>query len=138
MSTTPYPPPSTPGSADPGSAAPGPAVPYSASLRAGDFIFIAGQVPRDARRQVVGTTIEEQTAVVFDKLRALLEAEGASLADVVRFQVFLADIDDWSRFNEAYLRQVGAHRPVRTTVGCQLNGVKVEMDATAYAPIGSR
>lgn len=138
MSTTPSTPTSVPDSAAPGSAAPDSAIPYSASLRAGDFIFIAGQVPRDGRRQIVGTTIEEQTAVVFDKLRALLEAEGASLADVVRFQVFLADIADWSRFNEEYLRQLGAHRPVRTTVGCQLNGVKVEIDATAYAPIGSR
>lgn len=111
-----------------------PAVPYASSVRAGDFVFIAGQVPRDAARNVVGSTIEEQTAAVFDKVRAALREQGASLADVVKFQVFLADIADWGRFNEEYLRQVGEHRPVRTTVGGDLNGVKVEIDATAYAP----
>lgn len=119
-------------------ASPSTTVPYAASLRAGDFVFIAGQVPRDAQRQVVGTTIEEQTVVVFNKLRALLAAEGASIEHVVKFQVFLADMADWPHFNEVYQRELGAHRPVRTTVGCDLNGVMVEIDATAYAPQGAR
>lgn len=113
-------------------------LPYASSVRAGDFVFIAGQVPRDAARQVIGATIEEQTAAVFGKVRAALREQGASLDDVVKFQVFLADIDDWSSFNEEYRRQIGEHRPVRTTVGCDLNGVKIEIDATAYAPLNGR
>lgn len=112
-------------------------VPYAASLRAGDFVYTAGQVPRDANRQVVGSTIEEQTAVVFDKLRAALATHAATLEHVVKMQVFLADIDEWPRFNVEYSRQMGALSPVRTTVGANLNGVKVEIDAVAYlAPRG--
>ena len=108
------------------------AVPYAASLRAGDYVFTAGQVPRDADRQVIGTTIEEQTAAVFDKLRAALSAHSATLDHVVKMQVFLADIADWPRFNGAYTSEMGARSPVRTTVGASLNGVKVEIDAVAY------
>jgi reactive intermediate/imine deaminase len=109
-------------------------VPYSASVRAGDFVFTAGQVPRDANRQVIGATIEEQTAITFDKLRAALAEQGATLTQIVKIQVFLADIAEWARFNEEYSRQMGAHTPVRTTVGANLNGVKVEIDAVAYLP----
>ncbi|QEI08028.1 RidA family protein [Pigmentiphaga aceris] len=113
-------------------------VPYAASTRAGDFVFTAGQVPRDAQRQVIGTTIEAQTAAVFDKLRAALAAHDATLAHVVKMQVFLADIADWPRFNVAYAQEMGTLSPVRTTVGASLNGVKVEIDAVAYlAPAGS-
>lgn len=108
--------------------------PYASSLRAGDFVFIAGQVPRDDQRNVVGATIEEQTAVVFGKLRTLLQQHGATLAHVVKIQAFLADMADWPRFNDVYVREFGTHRPVRTTVGGDLNGVKVEIDAIAYLP----
>lgn len=111
-----------------------PPLPYANSVRAGDFVLVAGQVPRNAARQVIGVTIEEQTAAVFTRIRAALQEQGASLDDVVKFQVFLADIGDWARFNEEYARQVGERRPVRTTVGCSLNGVKVEIDATAFLP----
>ena len=108
--------------------------PYAASLRAGDFVFTAGQVPRDANRNVIGASIEEQAAAVFDKLRVALAAHGATLDDVVKMQVFLADMAEWPRFNAEYARQMGTSRPVRTTVGCDLNGVKVEIDAVAYRP----
>lgn len=111
--------------------------PYSASLRAGDFVFVSGQVPRDAQRHIVGSTIEEQSAVVFRKLREVLQAQGATLDQVVKFQVFLADMADWPRFNEVYAAELGQHRPTRTTVGCDLNGVLVEIDAVAYAPHGA-
>ncbi|MNV98097.1 Enamine/imine deaminase [compost metagenome] len=83
----------------------------------------------------MGTTIEAQTDAVFDKLRAALAAQGAGLEHVVKMQVFLADIAEWGQFNLAYERQMGALRPVRTTVGGALNGVKVEIDATAYCPL---
>ncbi len=51
---------------------------YSTSIRAGDFVFVAGQVPRDAERLVVGVTIEEQTAATIENLRAVLEEAGAT------------------------------------------------------------
>lgn len=112
-------------------------VPYATSIRAGDFIFISGQVPRDASRKIVGVTIEEQTAAVFENMRTALQQQGVSIAHVVKLQVCLADIDDWSRFNDEYLKQIGGCRPVRTTIGCALNGVKVEIDAVAYSPLSS-
>jgi enamine deaminase RidA (YjgF/YER057c/UK114 family) len=109
---------------------------YAASVRVGDFIFISGQVPRDSERRIVGATIEEQTVAVFRKLRDALAVQGATLADLAKIQVFLADMKEWSRFNEEYGRQIGNLQPARTCVGCALNGdVKITVDAIAYRPI---
>jgi enamine deaminase RidA (YjgF/YER057c/UK114 family) len=82
---------------------------------------------------VIGETIEAQTAAVFDRLRAVLADAGARLDQVVQMRVYLADmVGEMARFNTAYVEAMGTHRPVRTTVGCELNGVKVEIDAVAY------
>lgn len=105
---------------------------YSPSLRAGDFVFVAGQTPRDAERRIIGTTIEEQTAATIETLRAVLADAGARLEQVVKATVHLADLRDAPRFNATYAAYFPENPPVRTTVGSVLNGVLVEIDVIAY------
>jgi len=83
--------------------APLPGGAYSQGLRCGDLVFTAGQGPWDpATRQVVGETIEEQTARALENVRAILEAAGAGMADVVKTTVHLSDLSLFPRFNQVY------------------------------------
>jgi 2-iminobutanoate/2-iminopropanoate deaminase len=105
---------------------------YSPGIRAGDFVFVAGQTPRDADRKVIGATIEEQTAATMENVKAVLAASGASLDDVVKATVHLQNLDDAQLFNAAYARYFPNRRPVRTTVGSALNGILIEIDVIAF------
>jgi len=110
---------------------------YSPSRRAGDFVFVAGQTPRDAERRIIGTTIEDQTAATIENLRAILAEEGATLEQVVKATVHLADLRDAPRFDATYAAYFPNNPPVRTTVGSVLNGVLVEIDVIAYVGAAS-
>ena len=106
---------------------------YSQGIRAGDFVFVAGQGPLDpATGQIVGETIEEQTARTLENVRAILEAAGATMADVVKSTVHLTDLSLFGRFNEVYSSYFPDPKPVRTTVGSELLGIMVEIDVVAY------
>lgn len=105
---------------------------YSHSLSAGGFVFVAGQTPRDRNRNVVGASIEEQTAATMENLRDVLQASGAILENVVKATVHLQNLGDAARFNAVYAKYFPTTKPVRTTVGSDLNGVLVEIDAIAY------
>ena len=106
---------------------------YSPCLRAGDFIFVAGQGPvNPAPGQTVGDTIEEQTRQTLENIKAILEAAGASMADVVKSTVHLSDLNLFQRYNAVYAEYFPEPRPVRTTVGSQLLGFMVEIDVIAY------
>ena len=113
--------------------APLPAGPYSQGLRVGDLIFVAGQGPTNpATRATAGETIEEQTAQVLENIKAILEAGGASMADVVKTTVHLSDMSLFSRFNKVYEGYFPDPKPVRTTVGSVLPKILVEIDVIAY------
>ena len=113
--------------------APPPGGAYSQALRVGDFLFTAGMGPWDPQtRQVVGVTIEEQTVRTLENIKAVLEAGGASLADVVKTTVHLSDLGHFAVFNQVYTRYFPDPKPVRTTVGSQLLGILVEIDTVAY------
>jgi 2-iminobutanoate/2-iminopropanoate deaminase len=105
---------------------------YSQGIRAGDFIFVSGCGPIDPATGVLrGRTVEEQTNVVLDNITA----GGASLADVVKATVHLADETQFPTFNDVYSRRMPEPRPARTTVGSglrQVPGLQVEIDVTAY------
>lgn len=106
---------------------------YSQGLRAGDIIFVSGQGPLDpATGQIVGTTVEEQTARVLENIKAILEAGGATMADVVKVTAHLSDLDLFERYNKVYATYFPDPKPTRTTVGSQLLGILVEIDAIAY------
>ena len=112
--------------------APQPGGAYSQGLVAGDLVFTAGMGPWDPlTRKVVGETIEEQTARTLENLRAVLEAGGVGMAEVVKTTVHLSDLSLFDRFNQVYARYFPDPKPVRTTVGSQLSGILVMVDAVA-------
>ena len=106
---------------------------YSQGLRTGDFIFVSGQGPIDPDTgKIVGDTIEEQTARTLDNLKAILEAGGGTMADVVKVTAHLTDLSNFAAYNKVYATYFPDPKPVRTTVGSQLLGMLVEIDAIAY------
>lgn len=112
-------------------AAPGGA--YSQGIRAGDFVYVSGQGPIDPTTgTVVGETIEEQTERTLENVKAILEAGGATMADVVKSTVHLSDLGLFDRYNGVYSSYFPDPKPVRTTVGSQLLGIMVEIDVVAY------
>ncbi|OLB37080.1 MAG: hypothetical protein AUH11_09660 [Acidobacteria bacterium 13_2_20CM_57_17] len=109
---------------------------YSQGWRAGDFIFVTGTGPLDpSTGNLVGDTIERQTAQTIDNISAILEADGASLHDVVKVNVHLSDTSLFSRYNSVYAERFSQPYPVRTTVGSDLGhtpGMLIEIDCIAY------
>ncbi|HYT21134.1 MAG TPA: Rid family hydrolase [Candidatus Polarisedimenticolia bacterium] len=109
---------------------------YSQGWRAGDFIFVTGTGPIDpSTGNLVGDTIEQQTAQTIDNLSAILEADGASLREVVKVTVHLSDTGLFARYNSVYAESFSQPYPVRTTVGSDLGhtpGMLIEIDCIAY------
>jgi 2-iminobutanoate/2-iminopropanoate deaminase len=91
--------------------------PYSPAIRAGQLLFVSGQIPLDpATGQMIGGDIAEQTRRVLDNVGALLKAGGLTFADVVRTTIFLADMNDFAAVNEVYATYFPAPAPARATV----------------------
>ena len=112
---------------------PPPAGAYSPGVRAGDLLFVSGQVPKDPRTgAIVGDEVREQTRQVLRNLEAVLAAGGATLADVVGVTVYLQDEGDWGAFNEVYKTVFEPPYPTRAVVGAQLRGILVEVSAIAH------
>jgi 2-iminobutanoate/2-iminopropanoate deaminase len=106
---------------------------YSPAVRAGDFVFISGQVPVDPKTQkVVSEDFETQVRQTLSNVKAALGAAGATLDDVVSVIAYLTSMDDWGRFNDIYKETFRAPYPTRTAVGAMLRGFKVEVSAVAY------
>jgi 2-iminobutanoate/2-iminopropanoate deaminase len=112
---------------------PPPAGAYSPGVRAGDLLFVSGQVPKDPRTgAIVGDEVREQTRQVLRNLEGVLAAGGATLADVVSVTVYLQDEGDWGAFNEVYKSVLAPPYPTRAVVGAQLRGILVEVSAIAH------
>ena len=108
--------------------------PYSQAIVANGFVFTAGQIALDpASGHVVEGDVVAQAERVFLNLRAILDAAGSTFDDVVKTTVFLADMADFPRVNEAYARAFGTARPARSTVQAAglPRGVLIEIEATA-------
>ena len=111
--------------------------PYSHAVKAGGFIYVSGQAALDPKTgQFLSGTVEDETRRTIENIKAILEASGASLADVVKCSVFLADIRDFAKMNAVYNEYFGEAKPARTTVQATLpaHGLKVEIDCVAYKP----
>lgn len=109
--------------------------PLSPATRAGDFVFVSGQVPTDEQGQVIAGGIEAQTRRVFERIKEALALGGCTLADVCKVNVWLEDARDFGSFNRVYMECFGDHRPARSTVESRLMiDAKVEIDVTAYKP----
>ncbi|HMC58823.1 MAG TPA: RidA family protein, partial [Candidatus Solibacter sp.] len=110
--------------------APAPRGPYSPAVRAGDFIYVSGQVPS------VAGDIAHETRQVLANIQKLLAGCGATMADVVKCGVFLVDAGDFAAMNEVYATFFGENKPARSTVvaGFMIPNIRIEIDAVAYKP----
>jgi len=114
--------------------APKPIGPYSQAIKVGNTIYLSGQIPIDpSTNKVISGDIVTQTKRVLDNIKAVLEAAGFSLEDVVKVTVFLKDLSLFNRFNEVYSEYFKNRPPARTTVEVSNlpKGVLIEIDAIA-------
>ena len=117
-------------------AAPAPfqGAPYSQAIKANGFVFVSGQLSlRPGDKELTAGEIGPQTEQVFANLRAILEAAGTSLDNLVKTTVFLQDLDDFAGMNEVYSKHVGERPPARSTVEVAKlpSGALVEIEAIA-------
>ncbi len=114
------------------SKAPQPRGVYSQAIVADGFVFVAGQasINPETNELELGD-IRSEVRRTLENIRAILEAAGSSLRDVVRVGVFLADMNDFDAMNEVYRKFFPEDPPARTTVGAELPKIKVEIDCIA-------
>ena len=106
-------------------------------MRAGDFIYVSGQVPIDpATNQMSFGDVQHETRLVLTNIQKILAGCGATMADVVKCSVFLGIGKDFTSMNQVYAEFFGEHKPARTTVECKfaVPEMKVEIDCIAYKP----
>ena len=109
--------------------------PFSPAVRAGDLIYVSGQVPTNAQGEIVAGGIEAQTRQVMDNLKAVLALAGATFDDVCKCTCWLQDARDFGAFNRIYMSYFPNGRPARSTTEARLMvDAKVEIDAVAYKP----
>ncbi len=112
-----------------------PNLPFHPAVRAGDFIFVSGQVAKDAEGNMIAGTIEDETRGTIEAIRRVLVEEGATLADVVRVTTYLDDARDFGRYNKVFGELFKDAVLARTTVEARaVINTKIEMDAIAYKP----
>jgi len=111
--------------------------PFSPAVRAGDFIYVSGQVPADANGEIVVGGIEAQTRQVMENLTAVLALADATFDDVCKSTVWLQDARDFGAFNRIYMSYFKNGKPARSTTEARLMvDAKVEIDMVAYKPKG--
>ena len=106
--------------------------PYSQAVKAGQMVFLSGQIPLDpASGEVVEGGIEAQARRAFDNLRAVCEAAGGSLDDVQRLGLYLTDLSEFAAVNAVMAEYFGAPYPARSTIEVPAlpKGVRFEVDA---------
>lgn len=108
--------------------------PYNQAVKAGGFVFVAGQLGlAPGAKEMVGPGIAEQTEQALQNLRAILEEAGSGLDKLVKTTVFLQNLDDFAGMNDVYATHVGERPPARSTVevGKLPSGALVEIEAIA-------
>ncbi len=113
--------------------APHPVGPYSQAIVAGNTIYVAGQGGMDpSSSKILNATFEEEVTRTFENIKAILAAAGATMNDVVKVTVYLADLNNFGRMNEIYKKYFSADPPARATVGASLLfGTQIEVDCIA-------
>ena len=109
--------------------------PYNHAVRVGDLLFCAGQIPLDpATGQLVGTDIKVQTGRVLENVKAILDDQQLTFANVVKSTVFLTNLADFAGMNEVYARYFTGDFPARSTiqVGALPRGASVEIEVVAH------
>ncbi|MGB9825239.1 MAG: RidA family protein [Desulfofundulus sp.] len=114
--------------------------PYSQAIRAEQWIFISGQLALDpTTNQLVEGDVRVQTERAILNIRAILQAEGLDLENIVKTTVFLTDINEFAAFNEVYARYFGESLPARSAIQAAAlpKGARVEIEAIAWSPVRS-
>ena len=113
-----------------------PNLPFHPAVRAGDYIFVSGQVAKDENGAMCVGNIEEETRSTIEAVRRVLREAGADLSDVVRMTVFLDDARDFGRYNRVFAEYFPDGGLARTTVEARaVISCKIEIDAIAYKPL---
>jgi reactive intermediate/imine deaminase len=113
----------------------GRSLPFTKAVRAGDFIFVSGQVPMGADGEIVAGDIVTQTQQTIENVKSILQSLGLGLEHVVKATVWLADTRDFWPFNKVYLEYFGAALPARSCVRADMMvDCKVEIEVVAYDP----
>ena len=109
---------------------------YSQAIKAGDFLYLSGQLPLDARTgEIKGNNIRSQARHCIVNISSILRDAGLSLKDVVKTTVFIMDINDFPALNEVYTEHFSAPYPARSTIQVSAlprQGAMVEIEAVAY------
>ena len=110
-------------------------VPFSKAVRAGDFLFLSGVLAMDAQARIVEGDVQVQTRVMLERIAATLDECGASMVQVVRATIWLADLDDFAAFNAEYAKHFVGALPARCVrAGGVPQGAKVEIEVMAFVP----
>ena len=114
--------------------APQPMGPYSQGIKAGQFLFVAGQGPGDPKTGKIASDIETQTRQTLQNVKAIIEASGFSMSDVVKTSIFLKDGSDFQKVNEVYKTFFQNNPPARTTIEAKFvaPNMLIEIDAIAF------
>ena len=111
-------------------------IPLSKAIRAGDYVYLSGQVPLRGDGSVETGPIEDQTRVVMENIKAILGEAGCALSDVIKATAWLSDRADFAGFNRIYAEYFPDAPPTRSTVESRLMiDIRVEVEVTAYKPL---
>jgi 2-iminobutanoate/2-iminopropanoate deaminase len=119
--------------------APKPIGPYSQAIRAGNFIFLSGQIPIDpSTGEMVGGDIRQQTRQVLENMKGVLESQGLGMQDMVKVNIFLRDMGNFNQMNEVYATYFSSNPPARSTVevGKFPRNADIEIEAIAVTREG--
>jgi 2-iminobutanoate/2-iminopropanoate deaminase len=116
------------------SASPAPVGPYNHAVRVGDFLFCSGQIPLDAKGNLVTGDIRAQTERVLENVKAILDDQKLTFANVVKSSVFMTNLADFAAMNEVYARYFTSDFPARSTIQVSAlpKGANVEIEVVAH------
>jgi 2-iminobutanoate/2-iminopropanoate deaminase len=104
---------------------------FSQGIKVNNRVYVAGQAPINPETGEIPETIEDQTRQALNNIKSVLEAAGARLEDVVKVNAYLTNLEDFDKFDKVYREFFSTNLPVRTTIGCNLKGIPLEIDAIA-------
>lgn len=107
---------------------------YSHAIVADRFVYVSGQGPVDPATNVMPDSFSAQVRQTLKNLQTILRGAGADLKDVVKINAYLSDVTRFQEYNTIYKEFFPTDPPARTTVGCQLVGIQVEIDCVALLP----
>jgi 2-iminobutanoate/2-iminopropanoate deaminase len=107
---------------------------YSHAVIANGFVYVSGQGPADPKTGAASDNFAEQVRQTLRNVQIILKGAGADMKDVVKINTYLSDLTRFPEYNTIYKEFFPSEPPARTTIGCQLYGIQVEIDCVAALP----